>query len=73
MPLLDDIERRLTDIELLLSHQEQTMRDLSDMVARQWKILDNLLRKLNSLEEKLDERNDSSETENTVEPPPPHY
>ena len=69
----DDIERRLTDIELLLSHQEQTMRDLSDMVAQQWEALERLVRKLDRLEGQLNERNDSPETENAAEPPPPHY
>jgi SlyX protein len=69
----DDIERRLTDIELLLSHQEQTMRDLSDMVAQQWEALERLVRKLDRLEGQLNEGNDSLETENAAEPPPPHY
>jgi SlyX protein len=69
----DDIEHRLTDIELLLSHQEQTMRDLSDMVAQQWEALERLVRKLDRLEGQLNERSDSPETENAAEPPPPHY
>ena len=46
MPPHNDIERRLIDIEVLASHQETMIRDLSDMVVQQWQTLDSLLRKL---------------------------
>jgi uncharacterized coiled-coil protein SlyX len=73
MPPHDDIKRRLIDIEVLASHQETMIRDLSDMVVQQWQTLDSLLRKVGRLEGQINEKRDSPGIESVAETPPPHY
>jgi len=73
MPEHADLEERLIALESLLTYQEGTIRDISDMVRRQWETIDGLLQKLNRIEERLNDLRDSSGSEDPDEPPPPHY
>ncbi len=73
MPEHGDLEERLIAMESLLTHQEGTIRDISDMVRRQWQTIDSLQLKLKRVEERLNEERDSSGVEEPGEPPPPHY
>ena len=49
-----DTEKRLTDIEERLAHQDRTIQDLSDVLARQWRAIDTLHRDLERLEALLE-------------------
>lgn len=72
MPAPDDVEQRLIDVETLLAHQEETIRDLSDMVARQWETIDGMARDLKRLDTRLNEEIESLRSDGP-EKPPPHW
>lgn len=65
------LEERVVDLEIQLTHQTRTVEELSDMVSRQWDMIDRLTRKMKFLEEAV------VELEDNVGPPtnqkPPHY
>ena len=73
MPEHDDLEARLIALESLLTHQEGAIRDISDMVRRQWDTIDGLLQKLKRVEAQLTDLRDTAGPEDPGEPPPPHY
>ena len=69
-------------IEETLSHHEQQIQDLSDMVARQWQEIDLLKKAIRALQEKMGsfslgaEKTGSenlSVTEQALRDKPPHY
>jgi SlyX protein len=67
------IEERIIELEIQLTHQEDTITDLSDVVFSQQKIIDRLEARLAKIEssgksDPLSNIKDSSE-----ETPPPHY
>jgi SlyX protein len=64
------LEKRLDELEIRLMHQEQTIADLNDVVAAQWKKIDMLERQLQRFGEEL-EALESSET--AANQKPPHY
>ena len=66
------LEERLAEIETRFALQDETVRDLSDMVASQWSRIDGLLAMIEELKERLAAGQDTSE-DPTEEPPPPHY
>lgn len=67
-----DAEKRIADLEIRLSHQEQTIEDLNETVTRQWEEIDMLKRKLGWLDERM--RDVETETAKPgKESPPPHY
>ncbi|WP_171022070.1 SlyX family protein [Cohaesibacter sp. CAU 1516] len=65
------LEERVVDLEIQLAHQTKTVEDLSDMVSRQWDMIDRLTRKMKFLQEAV------VELEDNAGPPanqkPPHY
>ena len=62
-----DTEERITELEIALAHQDQTITDLSEMISQQWKEIENLKRELSRLDDtKLDRPPDEDS-------PPPHY
>ncbi|TNE38894.1 MAG: SlyX family protein [Alphaproteobacteria bacterium] len=46
-------EQRLTDLEIRLAEQDQTLQDLSDMVNRQWQEIELLKRKLTQANDRI--------------------
>ncbi|MBL4603766.1 MAG: SlyX family protein [Emcibacteraceae bacterium] len=70
-----DINDRLDALEITVSHQEEQLSDLSEMVSGQWKLIE----KLGGLLTKADARIESLENNNSVDGPgpldekPPHY
>ena len=67
-----DLNRRLVDVESLLAHHEDPIRDLSDMIARQWDVIDGMKQRLNRLDSRLTEELHSMNTDGP-EKPPPHW
>jgi SlyX protein len=60
-------EDRVTELEMALAHQDQTINDLSDMINRQWNEIERLKRELQRLDSmKADRPPDEDQ-------PPPHY
>ncbi|GLQ07149.1 SlyX family protein [Sneathiella chinensis] len=70
--MTDDLEKRLTTLELTVMHQEQALTDLSDMVTRQWSEIERLQAKLTTTQQRV-----VSLEENLPVPAadqkPPHY
>jgi SlyX protein len=64
-----DIEQRLTTLEMAVTHQEQTINALSDIVTEQWTKIENLKRELG----RLDETKADVEPEEDATQRPPHY
>lgn len=66
----DNLEKRLIDIEMSLDNQAKTIEDLSDMVIRQGKLIDHLLKQNQMLRDAL-----STDVVKPLsdETPPPHY
>jgi SlyX protein len=63
----------LVELETKVAHQEATLADLSDIVARQQDQIDRLLAELRRLGEQHAELADSVYAQQSDEPPPPHY
>ncbi len=66
-----ELESRVVDLEIQITHQANTIEDLSQMVSRQWDIMDRLTRQVKMLQDSL------VELEENLPPPgnekPPHY
>ena len=66
------IEKRLTDLELKFTEQEQTIHELSDMVNRQWQEIEQLKRKLITAHDRILTLEDAMPAGPENEKPP-HY
>ena len=63
-------EQRITELEIRLAHQDQTIAELNEMVTTQWRKIEALERQMGRLREEVQ----NSQTERGGdEPPPPHY
>ncbi len=69
--LTQELESRVVDLEIQITHQANTIDDLSQMVSRQWEMIDRLSRQVTLLQDTL------VELEENIGPPgnekPPHY
>ena len=66
-------EDRLTDIEIKLSHQEDTVEKLNMVVCQQQKKIDHLEAICEALIRHVKELSDGSAEQRTTDEPPPHY
>lgn len=65
---------RLDALEAELAHHDATIRDLSDVVTKQWETIDRLTQTVDGLTRALASLAEASgEDEAGEEPPPPHY
>ncbi|MEZ2132923.1 MULTISPECIES: SlyX family protein [unclassified Sinorhizobium] len=67
-----DVTARVTQLEELAAHQAKAIEELSDQVARQWKVIDQMRAKLDHLAERFL----TMEEQVREAPPvtrPPHY
>ena len=69
----DLLEGRLTALESALARREAEGQDLSDMVAEQWKVLEELRHKMTRIKDRLATLEDSLENASEPDPTPPHY
>ncbi|MBT3238477.1 MAG: SlyX family protein [Rhodospirillaceae bacterium] len=65
-------DERLNRLEEAFAHQDTIIGDLSDEIAKQWKTLEALVRKMAELEEKLEGVEDAMPTP-AADVKPPHY
>lgn len=65
-----ELQNRLIDIEMALDNQQKAVEDLSDMVVKQGKLLDYLLKQNEAMKSLLE--HDVVKPQNE-EVPPPHY
>jgi|GEM_PF-3343381 SlyX protein len=67
-------DARITDLQTRLAHHEQTLDDLSDVVAGQARVIDRLVRRLNETEGALGDVAEALDRAGTpVHQKPPHY
>jgi len=67
-----DQEQRLSDIEMRVAFQEDTLDKLSDVIAEQDRIIIDLRRAITLLNDQL-KKVDTRQDLPGDEPPPPHY
>lgn len=67
------MDSRLTDIELHLMQQEETIEQLNEVVIAQQKTIDQLVRDVEFLKQKLRALTPSDVKCLSEETPPPHY
>ena len=65
-----ELQSRLTDIEMALDNQQKAVDDLSEMVIKQGKLIDYLLKQNEALRSAVDQDVVKPQSEET---PPPHY
>ena len=63
-------EDRLTRLEIVVAEQEKTIGELSAEIAEQWKAIDGMRRKLDTLTERFLELEEQSRPETPVTKPP---
>jgi len=63
-------EERLTELEIRIAEQDKTIEDLSSALAEQWKLIDQLARKLNALTGRFLALEEQSAPETPVTKPP---
>ena len=66
-------DNRITELEVQLSHQNATIDELNDVVARQWHEIDLLKKKMSRLTGRLEQVEDSAPKGPADDQPPPHY
>ncbi|HAC60007.1 MAG: SlyX family protein [Parvibaculum sp.] len=65
--------QRVDELEIRLAHQDRTIEELNEAFATQWRAIDETIRKLAVLENRLLSLEQSTSAPSSSEPPPPHY
>jgi SlyX protein len=73
MAEIPDLQQRLDDLEIHITHQDSIIQELNEVTIQQWAAIEKLTGKLEFLKNKLQAAEDSMESGETQEPPPPHY
>ena len=64
---------RIDNLEMRAAYQDEIIEDLNKVIVEQWSKLDHVLRRMEGLEERLRDVQDSAGADAQDEPPPPHY
>ena len=67
-----DLELRVSELEAQSAHQEATIQDLSDGIAKQWETIDRLVKAGGVFKEQILSLEDGAQT-SLPDKPPPHY
>lgn len=73
MPEDTTLAARLTELEIHVSHQDQMIEDLSEIVRRQWDEVEALRRGLEKQTALLQEMGDEAQAAPLLDQRPPHY
>ena len=71
MPANDDIDQRVGELESRLAFQDDTIDQLNGVVREQWATIDRLSRRVELLEQRLEEIENREPAVPAA--PPPHY
>ena len=66
-------DQRITELEIVFSHQDKIISDLNDVILDQQKTIEQIKLRLSKLEEKIENLSTSGVNDVSEEPPPPHY
>jgi uncharacterized coiled-coil protein SlyX len=67
------MEKRLTDLEIQLMHQDNTIQQLNEVVIKQQQMIEKLTKDVAQIVEHLQAMTPSAVGEAEDEEPPPHY
>jgi len=65
----DELDQRITELEMTVTHQERTINELSDVITEQWEAIERLRRQIS----KLDATKADIDPEEEADRRPPHY
>ncbi len=68
-----DIEEKLIDLEIRLTHQEDHIQSLDKIIYEQDQLLSALLEKVKQMDEKIKNSGENNILSADEEVPPPHY
>ena len=71
MAEIPDLQQRLDDLEIHITHQDSVIQELNEVTIQQWAAIEKLTGKLEFLKNKLQAAEDLMESGETQEPPPP--
>jgi SlyX protein len=71
--MTDKTEQRITELEIRLTHQDESIESLSNTIIRQHDEIDTLKLRLEILEKRLKSVSESQVADQKDETPPPHY
>lgn len=66
-------EERITDLEIRLTHLDDTVEHLNQIVVSQQERIDRLERTMRQLKSDQEHQKDGYAPDSLPEPPPPHY
>ena len=69
---MPDINNRIMELEIKNSHLEDTIEQLNKIVIQQQQSIDEIVRHLEQIQNKISNLQESHDKE-LPEPPPPHY
>ena len=69
----EKLKQRIDELEIRGAHQDRTIEELNEILAAQWRTIDDLTRKLALLESRMLSLEQNTGAPPTAEPPPPHY
>ena len=69
----NEIEQRITELEISHTHQDESVEALSNMIIRQQAEIETLKLKLEILEKRIKAVGESQVADQKDETPPPHY
>ncbi len=64
---------KIVDLEIKITHLEQSNQELSDVYYQQQKQIDYLQKQIALLKEQLQQQVSDIEAPNIIDEPPPHY
>lgn len=67
------LKKRVDELEIRIAHQDRAMEELNEAFSAQWRTIDDLVRKITALENRLHAVEQSADAPPSAEPPPPHY
>lgn len=68
-----DWAARLEALEIRAAHQDQTIDELNEVLAGQWREIDRLKRQLAAIDDQIAAVEHLARSGGAKEPPPPHY
>ena len=71
---MSDVNEEIIELQTKVLFQDDVIQKLDDVIVQQGKRLDNLLRRINELEDKLEQLSfDRSSPAAAIDEKPPHY
>ncbi len=67
------LEERITELEIMVAHQDDTIRTLNEEIIRQGRVIDGLAKRMETVDRMLKQFTEPGPSAPEDEPPPPHY